>query len=742
MTGFGIILFEPLLPWWVMAVCFVVFGILAWGTYSRCTISLWKRLFLFSLRIAAFMILCWILLQPIHRSLEVVDEKASLLVVVDETASMEDSLPGVTKNRGAVAREILGSEEMAKLQRRYNVLPFRVGVGLKRGLGSEEEGGLTFTGGESQLLAGLQELRLATKAERPFAVMFLTDGLDTRGLGLNYEGLLPDIPFIIPELEDAKQVKVDTTFEYGVDLPDNKGVRRVVKGWKTSVRVNVNRLHGKGAGKVSAVLSYKGRDLEVREVTFDETSRYAQTTFELLPDALGNQSYRVTIRPDSDMDETNNVSDFVLEVTDEENRVLYLEGLLRPDFKFLKRALQKERHFQTSVYLRMGNGVFMNFEDEVEGRSELGSLLTEENLKRYKVLVLGEFTEDSFTDAQVAAVVSFVERGGGVLFAGASRAYGEGGYLADKRFGNLSPVSSDAGASMVEGKAFALNFTASGRNDSAFMKLASEASFSTLQSLWQPVTLSEGATSILETGDGSPVLAVRRYGEGRVCTFLSNTLYSLRLKGGGQDTVNVYDRLVSQTIFWMLPDVKDTSGGDSLQILVKDDGVDVNQKVYVGALSGRGEKAGNLQCQVTWPDGKTVSYPMQATTLEHQVGLSNGKNGFLSEFKATAVGTYQMEIVRQDGLRSGRKLLVVRRPMLEMTGEPINREFLKRLAEEHGGKFVPYGVMSGWLDGIAVPERRKEILEEATQWDSWFWLIPLMALFCVEWYARRRWDLV
>ena len=134
-------------------------------------------------------------------------------------------------------------------------------------------------------------------------------------------------------------------------------------------------------------LSQNGQDLEVHDVEFSSDARYAQTTFEITPTEEGVLGYRVEIRPEHDDDNSNNRGEFVLEVTDEVNRVLYLEGLVRQDFKFMKRALLKEKSFQSSVYVRMGNGVFVNFEDTDDTKNELNALLTEENLKKYKVLI-------------------------------------------------------------------------------------------------------------------------------------------------------------------------------------------------------------------------------------------------------------------------------------------------------------------------------------------------------------------
>lgn len=739
------LLFSPLLPWWALAVCLVVFALLAWRTYAGTGLSLPRRLLLFSLRLGAFALLCWILLQPVRRTVETTVEKPSVAVIVDVSASMEDRLPGVERTRAEMARAVLSSPEVRRLERRYRVLPFALGEDLAR-LPLAEEGleslssGLSFEAGQSRLVPSLRELRGALKAERPFAALLLTDGLDTSGLGA--DGLLLDLPLVIPELEDASQIRQDTTQDFSLTLPDSDGPRRVVRGWRTELRASVNRLRGQGAVRVPVTLSLDGREVERREVDLPEDARYAQVTFELTPDQLGSFVYRVAIAPPEDSDEGNNSGDVALEVIDEENRVLYLEGLTRQEFKFMKRALLKERSFRAAVYLRTGNGVMVNFEEGGGGGVELASLLSEKSLSQCKALILGEFTSDSFSAEQLQAVRQFVERGGGLLLCGASRAYGKGGYLEADGLGALSPVTSQDGASMDESRPVALTFTAAGRNDDAFRLLASEAVFTPLRSLWQPVRLSEGAQSLLESAESAPVLAVRRYGAGRVAILLSNTLHTLRLGGTAGAGASVYDRLVCQTVSWLLPDRNRTEAGDALQVLLRTDHADVGAAVAVGALSGRQESAADLTCVVTQPDGKTLSLPMQEATLGAQVGLSSARKGFQSEFRASQLGTYALEIAHRDGRRSQRRLLVVRRPAIELTGAPVNRALLRRLAEDSGGRWVALGHRGELFEGLAAPERRLETVRETSLWDRWLWLAPLMALFCLEWYWRRRWELV
>ena len=197
------LLFSPLLPWWALAVCLVVFALLAWRTYAGTGLSLPRRLLLFSLRLGAFALLCWILLQPVRRTVETTVEKPSVAVIVDVSASMEDRLPGVERTRAEMARAVLSSPEVRRLERRYRVLPFALGEDLAR-LPLAEEGleslssGLSFEAGQSRLVPSLRELRGALKAERPFAALLVTDVLSTSGRGSYVLRLC--LPVVIPGL--------------------------------------------------------------------------------------------------------------------------------------------------------------------------------------------------------------------------------------------------------------------------------------------------------------------------------------------------------------------------------------------------------------------------------------------------------------------------------------------------------------------------------------------------------------
>ena len=77
----GTILVDPVLPIWLLVVCGIVFAILSWRTYAACSLSLPERLILWMLRMMAFAIIAYLMLQASRRVEKQVEEKPVLAVV-------------------------------------------------------------------------------------------------------------------------------------------------------------------------------------------------------------------------------------------------------------------------------------------------------------------------------------------------------------------------------------------------------------------------------------------------------------------------------------------------------------------------------------------------------------------------------------------------------------------------------------------------------------------------------------
>ncbi|MBR4221130.1 MAG: hypothetical protein IKR81_08255, partial [Victivallales bacterium] len=144
----------------------------------------------------------------------------------------------------------------------------------------------------------------------------------------------------------------------------------------------------------------------------------------------------------------------------------------------------------------------------------------------------------------------------------------------------------------------------------------------------------------------------------------------------------------------------------------------------------------------TTPSNKTLTLPMLSAKLEGEVGLTQPQNGFRCDFTPDEIGTYKLEARSADGTRQASTILLSRFPELEHTGAPINRAYLHDLAVKSGGAWVTWSRRANLLDNLVLTPRTLEIVSVRPIWNHWLGLAILMALYCLEWWLRRKWELV
>jgi uncharacterized membrane protein len=514
--------------------------------------------------------------------------------------------------------------------------------------------------------------------------------------------------------------------------------------WKAGIEVLVRR-RGTGALAFPVHLKQGERVLRTSMVEFGADETFKQVTFSVEPVEVGQTLYRVEIAPSVEADSVveNNSKEFLVEVTDPKNKVLYIEGVPRWEFKFLKRALLSERNYQLSAFVRSGDGSFINF-DQASGQAggEM-PVFTTEGLAAYRVIVLGDMEGAALTDDSRRNLRDFVDKGGGLLLVGAGKSYGPQGLMQSPFLQELMPAVSEAGAAMKEGR-FSVDLTPTGRTHPGLGELAMEGTLPPLLSFWGPVKTGEFSSVLVAAADGSPVVVVRRFGQGRVAMLLSDSLWRWQL--GEAEAVaekSLYSRFVTQIVYWLAPSEKDVEKSSLLQVVTGRTEVELREKVTIGAVfETKGEAGSGLSCRIKTPDGKMQVFPMLAGALGKDVGLSKPMDGFRSFFTPQEPGQYEVTVATADGTQAASLVLLAAEPEHERTGEAINRDYLTGLARETGGKFVTWADRTTLLKDI--PYRTQEFTEviEHSVWDRWWWIGVLVALFCVEWWWRRKLDLV
>jgi len=727
------ILLSPILPVWLLAVLAIAFGWLSWRTYRNCGLPHMDMLFLWSLRMLTFLLLAGLLLLPSRRWSTLQKTLPLLAVVVDQSASMEDSPQPGTRTRLQRAGELLSSGKVKQALSGFRLSYYAVGEELSE-LG-KAPATLTATDARTYLTAGLNSLAERLRGENLAGILLLTDGLDQSVESLDEKAR--KVPVLLPELEEPRREEPEVTdYSFG----DVSHPRRVTVGSRGKLNFTVKRNRDAAATEVAVILRQEGREVSQGSIAFKEQALSAQGDFPLEFAATGNLLYELEIVSPEDAREENNLQEFVIEVTEQQKRILYLEGVPRWDFKFLKRALSTEKDLHLTAFLQGPQGAFLNFDEAPEdGGNRQLPVFSDEGLHKFSLVILGELEENSLPEESRAALARFVERGGGLLLAGGSRLLGDNGLARTEELAAILPVKLPPDGKMAEGH-FAPLLTAAARNNQSLSGLA-KTSLPSLLSIWEPVEVTGGGTVLLQTRQENPLLVTGRAGQGRVAVLLSDSFWQWQLgTAAGED--KLYGNFFLRLLESLAPDLQAHDDG-RLEILLPEREVSVHAKCLIGVLGGGSElPPGGLSCRVQKPDGSDLTLPLATASLGQDFGLSTATPGHQCLFRPAEPGAYQVEILAVDGRRSTREIVIARLPEHERTGAPLNRQWLQQTAVATGGQMMPPERLPEAIRQL--PRRHAEYSQtrEEPLWNHWLWIALLITLHCLEWYWRRRRDLV
>ncbi|MBO4345507.1 MAG: hypothetical protein J5833_07115 [Victivallales bacterium] len=729
MTPIAMLISHPVLPWWIVLPCGVAFAILAWMTYGKCKLTTAEKATLWTIRMLAFLLIAWMLLQQSFRTATRTTEKPAVAIVTDFSASMEDNPMESDETRAARALKLLKSKEFQSLSDKARVFHFGIGDELRDNASDGE-----FNEPNSPVSQQLERILARFRGDRLAAVVLLSDGLDRSPEPIDAAAL--KVPFYVPELEESGEPPRGKALDFAVG--EISYPKRMTVNWKTNIGVAVTRVSGEKASAMPVRLLKDGVEIQSENAVFAENESVRRVSFQIEPTEIGSFVYQIEISPPEDDDNGNNRKNILIDVTDSRTRVLYLEGTPRWEFKYLKRSLLSEKNLQLTAFVRYGKGGFISFDETNSG--EAMPKLTAESLRQYKALILGDLNGTVFTPEEAADIRKFVENGGSMLMLGGVNAYKEDGIAFIKEFSQIMPASYSSGGTMREGR-FSVDFTPEGRALQAFAPLAEEGRFPPVLSLFSPVKTGPFTSTYLAATDGTPLLLARQAGQGRTAMILSDSLWRWQMGSADAGGKGLYGRFITQLFYWLCPEQKTDGTDDALQFVLAEREVSQHQRVALAVVGDAGA-SGNVTCTVKAPSGKTLAMPMLPAKISTEFGLTQAQNGFKCEFTPAETGTYSLEAANGDGSRRTTAVLLSKFPETERTGAVINRAFLHSLAENSGGRWTPWGSQKRLLDGLKLEENTVEITSERPIWNHWAGLAVLMSLFCLEWWLRRKWDLV
>ncbi len=777
---------EPSLIWgspgWLLpaaVLTFVALVVLGWA-YRRARASARVRAgaaLLKALGIAA-LVVC--LIEPLFNGTRPRPGANLFVLLADDSQSLRIRDRGAGETRGEALGRILNqdSEWKSRLSQDFDVRRYSFDTQLRS---VSDFAGLAANGTRSSLVTSLQTVARRYR-DRPLAgILLFTDGnaTDEPGENASWKDLPPVYSVLIGESAPERDV----------------GVERVAvsqTGFEASpvnLRAEVSSRGFEGEEIVVQLLDTSGSELQRQKVKAPEDQTPLALSFQLRPEKSGVSFYRLRAGVASELDEldapeksreatlANNERFVVVDRGRGPYRVLYISGRPNWDFKFLRRALEKDPEVELVGLIRIAmrepkfeyrgragestNPLFRGFgnqgDEEVESYDQavmmrVGDLEDAEELRDgfpkaadqlygYHAIILDDLEAGFFTRDQMSLIQKFVgQRGGGFLMLGGAESFDRGDYQRTP-IEELLPVYLDRYQAAPAGR-YRLSLTREGwlepwvrlrsNEQEERQRLDAMPMFQTVNRIARTKPGATVLSRVTDTnGRSVPALVAQRFGRGRAAALMIGDLWRWGLRRETHEEQDLA-KAWRQTVRWLVGDVPQRVEVDVAR-QPEAPGPAVEVKVRLRDEEYAPLDNATALVKITSPDGSDLE--LTAIPSDQEAGV------YVSTYVPRPIGAYRFEVAATgaDGGEVGSREAgwTEEGAAEEFRRLTPNGELLERIARETGGEVVPPGGIDAFVRGL--PNRRIPITQAWIYplWNQWWVFVLAIACLTGEWGLRR-----
>jgi hypothetical protein len=437
----------------------------------------------------------------------------------------------------------------------------------------------------------------------------------------------------------------------------------------------------------------------------------------------------------------NNTESAFVRVSEEKLRVLFLEGLPRWDYRFLKNAMRRDHGL---------GGLLQKDQPDIVLEAELRRLAepaqakalprSAKDLSEYHAIILGDVSPKVLTPDFIKALNEAVRERGVGLIVEAGPIYMPHAYEADLQ--ELLPVKlrpRTAGLEAPGGKPFRLQLTPegsiheamrfyddAGRNLNAWSRLppfywsvaAERPSPAASVLVWSP--------SVQNDYGKLPLIAVHYAGKGKVMLVGTDATWMWRQ--------NVGDRFFYK--FW----------GQSLRSVARRDQTGAKKSwIEVNPYRLQPHEQAQVELMAFTADGtprSESSLGVQLIGANHaeKVELAadpSTKGRYLGKVTPRAAGDFRIVYTPGDGGEPAEAKLRAQFASEELRHPNVNRATLEMLASTSRGLFLQLDELKQIPDQLKGETKVQTLDREATLWDNWLMLTLLIGIYAVDVGLRR-----
>lgn len=736
----------------VVVVAIALVGLMWFGP-SRQKIGRWHRVMLALLRAAVIALVILAMLRPTLIYTQTKKQAATLVVLADQSRSMTVPDAVGNKTRWDALRGALGdaAPALAQLQRDFELKAYTFDADLHaaRAEGGKIELPEKPEGQQTAIGASLEKVLQEEAGKRLLGVVLLSDGAQrayapndlppqTAAARLKHLGY-PMFTFPLGQsrgLGEAKDVSLkDLVVNPDVfvknELTINGQIR--VDGY-VDVDIPVRVLFETAPGKMEVVAQ------ETIRATADGQTLPIRMNY--IPETPGE--WRLTLEVDDQQGElvtTNNRLSTFVRVLKGGLNVLYLEGALRVEQKFIRRALDSSPDIKVD-YVRL---------DSRDPKSRPADMADRFKPGKYEVYILGDIDSTAFNDDELAALANCVSRGAGLMMLGGFQTFGAGGY-AETPLAKVLPVGMDANERQRPDDALRADLhwpgplkmqpTPLGLMHFALVlagkrqeNIATWSKLPPLEGANKLHNLAPGAVVLADAGADKPLLVAHSYGDGRVIAFAVDSTWRWWMHG----FESAHKRFWRQIVLWLARKDQAQEGNVWIRLTQRRFAPSQRMEFTVGAISPSGEPVtdATFKAEMVLPDG-----------TKRQLSLVRQDDQMAGSFRDTqAAGDYAIEVTatqKDQPLGSTRARFLVFPQDLELDNASADSPMLESLAAMTGGQSLAPEQLPELIKKLTDETASLEVQQETkkTFWDTWTFFLTVVCLLGVEWYLRKRWGLV
>jgi hypothetical protein len=688
------------LPSWFLIFCVLAGAAYAFFLYYRETrfsdTPVWISRCMAGLRFLAVTLICFLLLNPLLKTVVREVEKPVVVIAQDNSESVaigKDSsfLRSAFKKQISDLAEALGSK--------FDVHVYTFGDKL-RDISSDPAAGIDFKDKETDMSSFFDEMETRYSNRNLGALILASDGLYNKGLNPVFSSSRLKVPVYTVALGDTNVKK---------DLLVSKVIhnRMAYFGNKFPAEVVVDAKQCKG---VSATLTVTRGDKTLFVQKVEISDDYFNHTYPLQIEATepGLQRYRahLSVQP-GEVSLANNTQDFFVEVLDGREKILLLSDAPHPDIAALKQSIENNQNYQVDAvsmkdFDKKAAGYNLVIFHQVPSLNTNSKLVNEIMASDMPVLFIvgSQSNLRVFNGFQAGLAITPI----------------------GQRFSEPQPVLEDH---------FPL-FTLSEALREYIPKLpALESPFGTYKTSTSAVPLLTQEIGIIKTRE--PLVLFNQVGEKKIGIIAGEGIWRWRLQDfqehGNSD---IFNELISKIVQYLsVKQDKSQFRIISRNNFQENQPIEFEAEVYNQSYELINSPEVNLDIENA--QGRKYPFSFSKTSTAYRLNAGILPPG---EYKYTAKTKLADKVLSQSGSFSVSPLV------LEASNTTADHQILFKLAEKHGGEMIYPSQLDKLASKILAREDIKPVIYNPQKLVDlvelkWIFFI-LLFLLSAEWFLRKR----